>query len=487
MPSPVAATPKPAEAKPKRRRWWLIPVIGLVVAGGALAAWYGTTGANEKQPAAPTGGEPQQPATGTLTRVEVAKPESGGLPRTVTQIASVQAFESAELFAEVSGYLRKLNVDIGDHVKEGDILAEIAAPELDKAVEVAQAALEQAKAKVIQAEARVKNAEAEQKVAAAHIAQTEADVKKAASFREYRGSQLQRYIGLAKTGAVEQRLVDEAREQYDAAESAELSAKAAVQSAKAQEAAAEAKVATARADLEEAKANVDVAQADLDKAKVWVDYTKIKSPYTGVITQRNFFRGDLIRAASEGGVHRPLLAVAATDKMRVIVQVPDRDVPYTDVGDPAEVHIDALPGRVFHGKVSRIAESEDPTSRLMRTEIDLPNTDNLLRHGMFGGATIVVEPGNPDALTLPSSSLFEPENGQGIVYVVRNGKLHKTPVQYGKDDGVHVEILSGLKPDDQVVVSYNGALGDNIPVEAISRRQVAQAEKKEAEKQKEEQ
>src|SRR5262249_14928911 len=151
-----------------------------------------------------------------------------------------------------------------------------------------------------------------------------------------------------------------------------------------------ARVKKAEADLTEAKANVAVAEAKLDKANVLVGYTTITSPYDGVITNRRFFEGDFIRSAAEGG-SVPLLTVAAIDKVRVITQVPDSAVPYTDVGDNAEVTVDALPNEVFKGKVSRFSSSEDPSSRTMHTEIDLPNAKEKLRPGMYGIAKIILD------------------------------------------------------------------------------------------------
>src|SRR5581483_5395262 len=116
-------------------------------------------------------------------------------------------------------------------------------------------------------------------------------------------------------------------------------------------------------------------------------YSKIVSPYNGVITARNFHVGDFIRAADQGA-SRPLLDVAKTDLMRVVVQIPDKDVPFAGPGDTAVVEIDALPGKKFNGKVSRIANAEDSQTRTMRTEIDLANADGILREGMYGRATV---------------------------------------------------------------------------------------------------
>ena len=115
-----------------------------------------------------------------------------------------------------------------------------------------------------------------------------------------------------------------------------------------------------------AQAQVQVAAANLKMAKVFVQYTRIESPYDGVVIARGeaVHPGSFVRAADQGGNNEPLLTVAMTAKMRTIVPVPDRDVPYCQVGDPATVTLDALAGRVFHGKVDRTAESET-LARLM--------------------------------------------------------------------------------------------------------------------------
>jgi hypothetical protein len=103
----------------------------------------------------------------------------------------------------------------------------------------------------------------------------------------------------------------------------------------------------------------------------------------------------------------------------------------------------------------------------MRTEVDLPNPSGRLRQGMYGNLTILLEPPSADALTVPSSALIEAvQQGRGAVFVVRDGRTHRTAVRVGKDDGLRVEILSGLRPDDQVVTAYSGSVEDGEPVTA---------------------
>ena len=149
--------------------------------------------------------------------------------------------------------------------------------------------------------------------------------------------------------------------------------------------------------------------------------------------------------------------------------MPDRDVAFVETGDEAIVRVDALAGREFHGKVSRFSSSEDVESRNMRTEIDIPNKDGKLRDGMWGRVTIILEPPTPGCVTIPSACLLDQNSqGEGFVYVVRDGKVKKTAVRVGKDDGLKAEVLAGLKPDDPVVVRYTGAIQDGSSVVAES-------------------
>lgn len=207
-----------------------------------------------------------------------------------------------------------------------------------------------------------------------------------------------------------------------------------------------------------------VAQANVAKALVFVEYTKIISPYDGVVTKRHFHVGDFIRAADQGG-NLPLLTVARTDLMRVVVQVGEKEIPFTDPGDPAIVELDGIAGAKFNGTVSRIAQSEDHVSRSMRTEIDLKNTTNQFRDGMFAHVTIILKAA-AKGLTVPSSSLVASgKSKKAAVFVVRDGKLQLQLVEVGQDDGIRVEIISGLAADDRIVARPGSDLAPGTAVE----------------------
>jgi RND family efflux transporter MFP subunit len=444
--------------------WWAL--IGGIALCAALAAGYYLT---RGQPAATAEESPSGPEKPPAAHVEVVHPQKGALDRSTTQPGSVQAFESVRLFAGVSGYLKTLNVDIGDRVKRGQVLAVVDVPELDKQVQRHASAVEQARAHVVQMKARVISAKAEVEAARAAVPQAEATAKSKAAALRFREKQYRRMQDLYHSKSIDERLVDESMEQRDAALEAKVAAEEGVTSARERLNAAAARVQQAEADVDEAAAEVKVAQAELEKAQVLVRFATMTAPFDGVITQRSLFPGDYVKAADEGGTSVPLLTVQRTDLMRVVVQIPDRDVPYCDPGDPAVVELDALPGqKIPTAKVSRVSMSEDAETRLMHVEVDVPNPTGKIRNGMYGRVTILLE--KSKFLAVPAACLVgKVKDGQGRVYVVRNGHLQLTPVRIGADNGHQIGIAAGLSAEDEVVVHPGEGLADGALVLASSR------------------
>lgn len=402
-------------------------------------------------------------------RVETITPRKGGLARTTVQPGSVNAFEEADLYSQAYGYLKELKVDIGSKVKKGDVLAKIDVPEIEEAILERKAAVDQSQANVLQMKAKVEVATADHAASIAAVDRQLAAQKRDEARLSFHEKQFKRVQSLLELKSIDERLVDEKEDQYLASLAALDSTKASVVSAKLDVQSAKARIGQANADEAAAEAAVRVAESALAKAEVRRKFSDILSPYDGVITVRNFHVGDFIRDAQNGG-SIPLLKVERTDVMRVVIQIPDREVSFTDVGDAAEVYIDALPNRVFKGKVSRFANSEDHATRTMRTEVDIVNKDGLLRNGMYGKVTIFLqEPG--EGWTVPSTAIVgKVEDGQGEIYVVQDGKAHRRKVSVGADNGTEIEILTGLTADSQVVIRYNGAIGDKVPVRVTPPR-----------------
>lgn len=452
----------------------LVLVSGLSL-GGCLVLMSGCEMQTTMAASTPNQGAKHEAgeAKSEVPAVDVVHPQAGGVDRICVQPGTVEPYESADLYAKVSGFLAEQFVDIGDHVKKGQILAKISVPEFEKQVEKDRATVAHSEAKIKQMEAHVQAAIAQADAAQAQVDFAKADLQAKTAYREFRAKQFHRIKDLRDQKAVDDRLVDEKEDQLAAALSAENAALASIATAQRQSDAARANVIRAQADLEDAHAELNVARAELAKSEVLLNYTIITSPYTGVITHRQYFPGDFIRSAEDGPGKGPLLSVERTDLMRIVIQVPDRDVPFVDPGDQARVEIDALYGRTYDAKVSRCAFSEDGNTRTMRTEVDVPNTDGALRRGMYGRSTLILEPASKSSVTVPSTALVERTGShEGKLRIVRNGHLQFMNVKIGTDDGVRVEVTEGLMPDDEVVVRTNTPVADG---DAVTARQLSVA------------
>lgn len=440
--------------------WWLAGVLLIVVVVGGVGYWL----RHRESAGARSGHEGGR--NKAAVRVKVVHPRRGGLTRTTTQPGVIHAYDYVQLYAKVSGFLRGQVVDIGDTVERGQVIARVYAPEIPQQVEQAAAAVEQAKAGVEQAEALVMVARAEVLADEAEVKQSEAQVGVAVARRTYRQKEFVRYNELATTRVIDQRAADEKQDDFEAAKAGENVAIAAVQTAKGRLARALATVEKAKADVLGARADLRVAEAKQSVAQTFEEYTRLTVPFDGTVTERNYHDGDFIRAADSGSETRPVLMITRNDLMRVIVEVPDLDVPYVDRGDPAVVHVDSLGAEEFRGAVTRYSTMQSSFNRAMRVEVDLPNPSGRLREGMYGTVTIQLEP--PAAiLAVPSPAVFENNgHGKGAVYVVRDGKAHRAEVRVGRDDGLVAEIRSGLAEGDEVVVSYGGSIEDGSDVEA---------------------
>jgi HlyD family secretion protein len=465
-------------AEKRKSREWLWWLAGAALLGVTLAGGLYSFLRNVAPTPVNAGEQEDAEEVHPPPRVEVVRPQKGGMDHTTTQPGSVIPFDEEHIVPQATGKLKLLTVDIGDRVKKGQLLAQIDVPDLEAERERAQAALERAQTVVKQMEAHLENAHAELAEAEAKLQEAIANARSKAAYFVYRDKQYRRYSGLLADNAIDARLVDEERDRRDAAEEAKNAAEAAVVTAKARVISAQARIKQAEADLEEARAQVTVNQAQLHAAQVAVDFATIRSDYDGVVTMRSKFPGDFIRSGAVGTAH-PLLTIQRTDKFRVVVLVPDADVPYVDVGDPAIIEFTSIPGwRLTQQKVpgkkelqplvvSRLAQAEDPKTRLMRVEIDLYNQDGKIKAGMFGNVTIILDRSN--LLALPSSCVInrDKKSGQGDVFVVREGKAYRRRVAIGPDNGVHIGIRAGLTPEDQVVLHPLG-LEDGQVVEVIS-------------------
>jgi len=385
--------------------------------------------------------------------VNLLSPERTSLRRATTQPATVHAYYQAEVFAKVAGYLRELNVDIGDVVSEGDVLAVIDVPELAKQHARQQATIERLQADQQRAQAAAELAMAEVEASLAAREQVEAEIAKAAAQLKAYQAEYARVEELVSGKAVADRLLDEAREHLESAQAAKRAAEAALRAADSNVTVARAGLSGANADIEVARARIREAQREQEETAVRIDYATLRAPFDGIVTERNVDPGDLVRNIQDSStaLKKPLFTIAGLDRVRVRVSVPEHDAEWLSAGDPAIVRLRGLPGLPLKGAVSRAARSLDEDTRSMTVEIDLPNTDGSLLPGMFGEATITLEE-TAGSLSLPAPAVRHDEGGRSYVYVVGAGDaVEVVEVTTGLDDGKQVEISSGLTGDERVV------------------------------------
>ncbi len=284
--------------------------------------------------------------------VDVVRPRRGGIPRTIQQPASIHSFESVELYAMVSGYLKKQDVDIGSRIKKGEVLAEINVPRDAKAVEEAASLMEQARAQVVQAQARIKVTRRSRTPRLLQSRRLNAISPGSCPAGNWLKSSISESSGLVAERAATRLLADEQQLDLETTTAAERSGHLEIDVAKAKLWPPRPPSSRPRPTLQRHAQAWVSPRSHLEKAKVNLDYSRIVAPFDGVVTHRSFHPGALIRSATEGGQPQPLLTVKRIDVMRLVVLVPDRDVVLTRQGDPAVVTVDALGGRSFQGTLA---------------------------------------------------------------------------------------------------------------------------------------
>jgi RND family efflux transporter MFP subunit len=416
------------------------------------------------------------PATSTAMRVAVVQPQRKNIERTIEQPASVVAFEHAPLFARITGYVDKVNVDMGDQIRgpqvdsagrvvePGQVLTVLSAPELEADAHQKQFRVRQVEAAVQQAAAAVKLSAAAVASAQARQTAAEAALGRTAAQATYARSQLKRFEELNSRGSVTPRLVDETRDQLAAAEAEHLETKARVESLRAAVNESKAALEKADADLVAAKAGVNVARADAEHAEAMWQYHLIRAPFDGVVTRRNVHPGHLVQP---GPAETPLLMVARTDRLRIFFDVPELDAAFTEPGDEVTIRLPGLSDEQIQAKVTRISWSLDNATRTLRAEIDLPNPAGKLRPGMYGYASSVVEK-RDNVLVLPASATFA-DKGQIYCACIENGAIRRRAIQLGLQSGTEVEIAAGLNGSEQVVRASAASLHEGQSVVAEVR------------------
>ena len=372
-----------------RAKWLVITVIpGLLVGGVLFFGIFSRRKADASLRAVN--------AEMAVTSVSVVQPKRAAPAQEIILPGSIQPFISSPIYARTDGYLKKWYFDIGSHVKAGQLLATIQAPEVDEQ-------LAQARSTLATAQANLK------------LAQVTMD----------------RYQGLLLKHAVAQQDVDNAVGTYSAN-----------------------------------RTIVDADMANVRHYEALVSYENVYAPFDGVISARNTDLGDLINAGSNTVPRTDLFHIEQTGMLRVYVNVPEDYWRGIKPGQTtADVVLNEFPGQKFPGKVVRTSEAINGITRTLLTEIDLTNPDNILLSGSYAEVHLHV-PGQTPTFLIPTNTLlFRSEQLQ--VGIVRNSKVAITSITPGHDFGDQIEVVAGLKADDQIVVNPPDSLVSGQEVRVV--------------------
>ena len=320
--------------------------------------------------------------------------------------ATLRPWQEASLYSRSSGFLKTLHVDINDRVKPPEVMAEISTPEVDKQLNAAQATL------ALQ-------------VAAARKAQTDLDFATKTN---------DRYQSLKATSGVTQVELDQYEANYN----------------------------SAVAVLNQAKAQIDVAKANVEQLTVLQSFEKIVAPFPGIVTGRAYDVGAFIIANPTTADIPPLFKLAKVDVIRAFIQVPQNYALTVKQHQKVTITAREVPEREFIGEVLGTTNYLDPAARSLLTEVRIENADMALLPGMFCQATFEVKRDKPP-LVIPAPALVINNEGKQVA-IVKDGKVHFTPVTLGVDFGNEIEIASGLKGDEQIIGNPGERTVEDAPV-----------------------
>ncbi len=386
--------------------------------------------------------------------------------RQISLPGTVEAIVATGIYARTNGYIRSLNVDIGDHVTAGQVLADIETPELDEGVKETKALVFTTVATKAQMIANVDKAKADLQTSRAALAQAKASLLERQSTEKFAFTSNLRWKNLVTQGAVSTQDADEKETAYNTSKALRVAAEESVRSAESQVVAAQERVNAELANLNMSDANIDAARARQGRSTTEQGFSKIVAPFAGVITERNIDQGTLISSGSEDS-KTPLFRLARIDTVKVFVDVPQYASSDIKLGQQVSISLKELPGKTFLGKIERTSVALDANARTLKTEIHVPNNDFRLAPGMYADVNFTV-PRTTHTFLVPTNALLTKAEGPQVV-VVSGYTVHYRKVQVGDDLGKDVEIVSGLSGIEDVVLNPKDSLrdGERVKVEQL--------------------
>jgi HlyD family secretion protein len=404
------------------------------------------------------------PKERAVPAVRVVQPERRTIDVAIEQPGFVNAFNQTALFAKESGFIDDYYVDIGDQVREGQLLAKIFVPELKERHDQMAEQVKLDTQLVDVARKSVLNAEAE-------VAEAKANVERCEADRLRWLKEVERLTEMVSEKVVDKEFLTETQRTLGVSVAAKNAAEAAVN-------ARDADLAMAKSNLVKTGIQVKVAEAEERTAKALLDYTRITAPYDGVVTARNANKGDYVQSATgdkSNANPSAIFVVERTDILRVFCDVDEGHAPYVQPGTKAAVRPKALSGIEIPAAVTRTSWSVRSATRSLWTEIDLTKKEyDGLRPGMYANVSVFIH--RPDVFALPRQTVKE-EGDSKYCYLARDGKAVKTPVDTALSDGKWVEVarmkIGGawvkVTGNEQVIAGDTSELSNGDAVQTASQ------------------
>ena len=349
--------------------------------------------------------------------------------RQITLSSELVPFQEIDVYAKESGYVQKLDVDYGTHVKAGQTMATLEIPELQAQMQQDQAEIKNAIDQVSRADHELKRYDA-----------------------QYNALHLQ-YTRLNEVFETQPGIV--AQQEVDDAQGKDLAAASQVDAGK--------------AALEAAQSQLAAARAKLVHDETLFDYSRITAPFAGVVTERYANLGTLVQAGTSSSTQAmPIVRLSQDDLFRLVIPIPESYVRYIRIGDPVNVHVPSL-NRTFPGKVARFSVDVRADTRTMHTEVDVPNPERVMMPGLYAEAEVGLDQ-KDNVPTVPLQAVSHQGNKTTVFVVNRDGEVEERTVELGLQTTTDAEVLSGLSEGEQVVVSDRSGLkpGQRVHPQAMS-------------------
>lgn len=357
-------------------------------------------------------GSGPEASAAAMPSARVAVAQRGDISHMLTLAGQFQPYQMVDVHPKVSGYMRRINVDIGDIVHQGQTLAVLDVPELQAQLQGSTFQLKQSQEEISRAQHELKSAEA---VSSAVHSQ---------------------YVRLQQAATTSPGLI--AQQELDDAQAKDLSSQAQVDAAK--------------SAMAGAQQHAEAARSDNQRVQDLENYTTVTAPISGVVVWRYADTGALIQGGTGSNDQAlPIVRLSQSSLLRLRIPVPEDDVKYVHQGDLLQVRVDAI-NRSFTGKILRFTRDVNFETRTMETEVDVDNKDLSIAPGMYANTALKLD-SVKNVVTIPVEALVLNAQQQETVYALdSSNRVEIRAVQVGLQGSTLAEITSGLEPGDRALI-----------------------------------